>query len=250
MRVLQAAALATGLAATAAAAGGIFNLPESAPPDRFGTVLINRQASTGACEPVVFSHWRHRAKFSCRVCHYELEFQLLTNATEITEADNRHGLFCGACHDGGEAFSVTDEARCKTCHAGKINAEKKAFKAFSKKLPKAPYGNEVDWVQALEILKPRYALYKDEKPMHFDKDLVLRTDWNHVPQAVFPHPVHAQFLDCANCHPDVFNIKKNTTKNFGMRFILERKFCGACHLTVAFPLDDCIRCHTGMHRNM
>jgi len=31
-----------------------------------------------------------------------------------------------------------------------------------------------------------------------------------------------------------------------MQYILETKFCGACHLTVAFPLDDCLRCHPGM----
>ena len=130
-RVLSAITLGAGLAATAAVAG-VFDLPKPAPPDRYGTVLIDRQASTGACEPVVFSHWRHRARFSCRVCHYELGFDLLTNSTEITEADNRHGLFCGACHDGTEAFSVTDKAQCKTCHAGKIKADKSAFKAFSK----------------------------------------------------------------------------------------------------------------------
>lgn len=243
-----AAAITAGLAATAALAG-VFDLPKPAPPDRYGTVLIERQASTGACEPVVFSHWRHRARFSCRVCHFELEFQLRTNQTEITEEDNRHGLFCGACHDGGAAFSVTDDAQCKTCHAGKIKSEKSDFKVFSKKLPKAPYGNEVDWVQAQEILKPRYALYKDEKPMDFDKDLLLQADWFNIPPAVFPHDVHGQFLDCANCHPDVFNIKKKTTEHFDMRFILERQFCGACHLTVAFPLDDCMRCHPGMHGN-
>ena len=52
-----------------------------------------------------------------------------------------------------------------------------------------------------------------------------------------------------NCHPDVFNIKKKTTEHFEMRFILEGRFCGACHLTVAFPLNDCMRCHPAMHRN-
>jgi c(7)-type cytochrome triheme protein len=247
--LLSALSLAAGLVAIVALAG-VFKLPEPVPPDRYGTVLIDRQASTGACEPVVFSHWRHRARFSCRVCHYELGFELLTNSTEITEADNRHGLFCGACHDGGEAFSVTDNARCKTCHAGTIKSKKIEFKTFSKKLPKASYGNKVDWVQAQEKLKPRYSFFKNEKPMDFDKELLLQADWTNVPAVVFSHDVHGQFLDCANCHPDVFNIKKKTTEHFDMRFILEKKFCGACHLTVAFPLDNCRRCHPKMHRNM
>ena len=32
-----------------------------------------------------------------------------------------------------------------------------------------------------------------------------------------------------------------------MKYILEGKFCGVCHLNVAFPLDDCQRCHPDMH---
>jgi hypothetical protein len=29
-----------------------------------------------------------------------------------------------------------------------------------------------------------------------------------------------------------------------MNRILQREFCGVCHLTVAFPMNDCKRCHT------
>jgi hypothetical protein len=28
-----------------------------------------------------------------------------------------------------------------------------------------------------------------------------------------------------------------------MARILKREFCGVCHLTVAFPMNDCKRCH-------
>ena len=31
-----------------------------------------------------------------------------------------------------------------------------------------------------------------------------------------------------------------------MSAILNGEFCGVCHLTVAFPMDDCQRCHPGM----
>ena len=240
--------IVSALGASAALAG-VFNLPKPASPDRYGTVLIDRLATTGTSKAVVFSHWRHRADFSCRVCHYELGFQLEVNSTDITEEDNRNGLFCGACHDGGEAFSVADEASCERCHTGKIKSEKGGFKEFAKGLPDAPYGNLIDWVQSQEILKPKYALYRDEQPMSFDKDLLLEARWFNIPPAVFSHEVHGLFLDCANCHPDVFNIKQKTTEHFEMRFILEKAFCGACHLTIAFPLDDCMRCHPGMRTN-
>ncbi len=232
-----------------AAVAGVFDLPQPAPPDRYGTVLIDRLAQSGESKGVVFSHWRHRARHSCRVCHHELGFQLEVNGTEITEEDNRNGLYCGACHDGREAFPVSDESQCKRCHTGEVKPEKSDFKRFLKGLPEAPYGNKIDWVRAQEILKPRYALYQEEQPMSFDKDLLLEAKWFNIPPAVFSHDVHAQFLDCANCHPDVFNIKQKTTEHFEMRFILEKAFCGACHLTVAFPLDDCMRCHPGMRAN-
>ena len=234
----------------AVAAAGVFDLPKPAPPDRYGTVLIDRAASSGRSKAVAFSHWRHRARFSCRVCHFELGFEMTTDATDITEEDNRNGLFCGACHDGETAFTVTDDASCARCHTGKIVKDKKAFQAFAEDLPDAPFGNEIDWVAARKTLSPRYALLGDDRPMDFDKDLELQANWFNIPPAVFSHRVHAEVLDCANCHPDVFNIKKKTTKHFEMRFILDGKFCGACHLTVAFPLDDCMRCHPGMRGNM
>jgi c(7)-type cytochrome triheme protein len=249
MKTLGPRLIITIILGATASFAGIFDLPKPAPPDRYGTILIDRAAASGPSKAVVFSHWRHRARYSCRVCHFELGFELQVNASEITEADNRHGLFCGACHDGTEAFPVTDKAQCSRCHAGKIHSEKKAFKNFSENLPKAAYGNEVDWVQAKEILKPRFALSEEEKSLDFDKELLLQARWFNIPPAVFPHTVHAQFLDCANCHPDVFNIKQKTTEHFEMRFILEGKFCGACHLNVAFPLDDCMRCHPGMRKN-
>ena len=60
---------------------------------------------------------------------------------------------------------------------------------------------------------------------------------------MFPHWEHVQMLDCSNCHPEIFNLKKKTTKHFSMDNILKGKFCGACHLNVAFPMDPCKRCH-------
>ena len=227
-------------------AGGRFPLPETAPPDRYGTVLMDATAPGAGEKAVVFSHWRHRARYACRVCHFELGFALQTGATGVTEEDNRNGEYCGACHDGTTAFAVTDRDACARCHVGKIRPDKKAFKAFAADLPAAPYGNRIDWVAASGILQPRYALFTDEKPLQFDKVLVLEAEWFGIPPAVFPHGVHERFLDCSTCHPDIFNIKKKTTKHFEMRYILQGRFCGACHLTVAFPLDDCRRCHPAM----
>jgi c(7)-type cytochrome triheme protein len=79
--------------------------------------------------------------------------------------------------------------------------------------------------------------------MSFQSTLELNAEWSGIPPAIFPHKAHVAWLDCANCHPDIFNIEKKTTKHFSMALNLEGRFCGACHLTVAFPLQDCTRCH-------
>ncbi len=168
-------------------------------------------------------------------------------ATEITEEKNRGGEYCGACHDGGVAFDPGGETGTGW-HGGEPRSARRRFKELEP-LPEAPYGNEIDWVQAVETgrIKPRQSIFDDPfDPMPFTKRLKLEARWTMIPPAYFPHAEHQPWLDCANCHPDIFNIKKKTTEHFEMKYILEGRFCGVCHLRVAFPLDDCARCHPDM----
>lgn len=110
------------------------------------------------------------------------------------------------------------------------------------------FGNQVDWVLALRegLIKPVAFLEKGQQPIKFEQVLQLEAEWNYVPPAIFPHDIHLEWMSCGLCHPDIFMLKKKTTEHFRMREILKGKFCGACHLTVAFPMDDCRRCHPGM----
>lgn len=236
--------------ATLPAAGRYWNFPPLPQPYQYGNVLIDRLSSRNGVKPVYFSHWSHRVKYACRVCHFELDFEFRVNKTEITEEDNRNGLYCGACHDGKEAFGHTQE-NCDRCHTGTVDEDKEKFAALAKRLPAGYFGNEIDWSQAVAsgAIKPLYSIFRrEEQPLDFDKRLVLAATWSFVPPAIFPHAGHTQWLDCANCHPDIFNIKKKTTQNFAMQYILQRKFCGVCHLKVAFPLDDCTGCHPQIPR--
>lgn len=222
-----------------------YDLPELPPPYDYGSILINRSSAQHDVQAVSFSHWQHRIYHTCRVCHFELAFEMKVNATEITEEDNRNGEFCGACHNGIQAFGHTEE-NCKRCHTGRINSDKKLFGRFYRNMPKDRFGNKVDWSRAIgrRVIKPKQSIFDDSyTPLPFEKVLTLEAEMRMIPPAIFPHRSHTQWLDCANCHPYVFNIKKKTTKHFSMNYILEGKFCGACHLNVAFPLDDCKRCH-------
>jgi c(7)-type cytochrome triheme protein len=228
-------------------AGANFNLPPLPPREEYGNIVLDRLSTANGQEPVVFSHWLHRTKFTCRVCHGELDFQMKANATEITERGNRSGKFCGACHNGKIAFK--HNGNCEKCHNGDRGFNSKALDTFLLKtpLPMTMAGNGVNWSEGMlnGTLKPQTFIKKKSQDMKFDKELLLEAEMSIIPPAIFPHKAHTAWLDCENCHPDLFNIKKKGT-HFSMVEILKGNYCGVCHLSVAFPMDECKRCHPDM----
>lgn len=227
---------------TAAAKVEYFNLPEQPPPAEYGNLLMDRTSTSNGKKPVTFSHWIHRMKYTCRVCHLELEFNFRANTTDVTEAACREGKFCGACHNGKISFGHTKE-NCDKCHNGDINYGHEKFKELSN-LPRALFGNRINWDAAMKqgLIKPKNTLFGNYRPMPFDKKLIMTVE-SGVPPAVFLHSEHAKWLDCANCHPEIFNIQQRKTQRFTKDRIVKGEFCGVCHLRTAFPLDDCKRCH-------
>jgi c(7)-type cytochrome triheme protein len=231
-------------------AGGVYaaywRLPPLPDPPDYGNLLINRTSEKNGELPVTFSHWSHRIRYTCRVCHFELSFEMKVNTTEITEDANRRGEYCGACHNGKIAFDHSNK-NCRKCHNGDIHSGNEKFEDL-KELPCTPFGNKIDWVTAAKegLINPKQSIREIYRPLPYNKLLRLEAEWTMVPDAFFPHEAHNRWLDCSNCHPDIFNIKKKTTKHFSMKYILEGKFCGACHMNVAFPIDDCKRCHPQM----
>lgn len=241
-----------GLLEELAFSHGDLKLPRLSPPEEYGDVLMKGPSSkAGAVTPVVFSHWVHRTKYTCRVCHGELEFSMKANETGvICENGKVKNRYCTVCHNGKIAFAPKDDEgdNCKRCHNADQSPNREKFFALQKSLPRAKFGNEIDWVKALDngSIKPKQSLSGDSQPLGLDKTLTLAAEMSGIPPAVFPHKAHVQWLDCANCHPDIFNIKKKTTKHFSMSRILNGEFCGACHLRIAFPLDECKKCHPSM----
>ena len=74
-------------------------------------------------EPVksMFSHKSHvvTAGISCDSCHPDL-FERKLGAAKA-KGDLNHtamdaGMYCGACHDGNDAFATTTAKTSKTCH--------------------------------------------------------------------------------------------------------------------------------------
>lgn len=231
-----------------ASADNAWKLPQVPSPARFGNLLIDRTASTNKVKAVTFSHWLHRTRFTCRVCHGELDFAMKVNGTKISETANKEGKFCGAasCHDGKAAFGHI-RPHCDKCHNGNLDQGAEKFAALER-LPKTPFGNKIDWVNATadKLITPVSFLKAPPKRITMDKTLQLAAEWNLVPPAVFPHKTHTDLLDCDTCHPDLFAIQVKGTSDFTMEAILDGRYCGYCHLNVAFPMNDCQRCHPGM----
>ena len=120
----------------------------------------------------------------------------------------------------------------------------KPAEAF-KDLPKARSGNRVDWGKAIESgkIKPRHDLNDpDVEAMVMDLNIVMQVKGS-MPDIVYPHKKHTQWLDCANCHPAIF-IPKAGANKMSMADNLLGKKCGVCHGKVAFPLSNCTKCHS------
>jgi len=110
-------------------------------------------------------------------------------------------------------------------------------------IPKEATGVE-DWVKAFkqEIVHPHESLdlnKKNSPPLKFDVEIPAM---GSMPNVIFPHFPHTFWLDCTNCHPGIFMMKKGGNP-ISMVKIVNGEFCGRCHGRIAFPIANCTRCH-------
>ena len=80
-----------------------------------GDIVFQRKGGeAGEAPPALFPHWVHRLRFKCYVCHDAI-FQMKVGVNPVTMDAIREGKFCGTCHDGKTAFTVSFET-CGRCH--------------------------------------------------------------------------------------------------------------------------------------
>lgn len=118
-------------------------------------------------------------------------------------------------------------------------------KAAFHDLPKSKSGNYIDWVKALDEKKinPRYdKVDPNAVPVVMDLNIVREVKGS-MPNVVYPHKQHTEWLDCSNCHPAIF-IPQKGANDISMAAILLGEKCGVCHGKVAFPVSECRRCHS------
>lgn len=112
-----------------------------------------------------------------------------------------------------------------------------------KDLPKDAV-DAIDFVKSFKenIIKPRGSLdpnAPEVPPFPFDVEIPAV---GAMPNVIFPHFPHTFWLDCANCHPNIFIMKKGANP-ISMVKIVNGEFCGRCHGKIAFPISNCTRCH-------
>jgi len=237
----------------------------------YGNVTLNVNSSKSGVNPVLFEHWVHRKTFTCRVCHVDLGFAMKANEGNIRAADNMKGYYCGACHNGksvfnGETlfaacsdnFAKEDMKRCIRCHSidksgndrdARRDQREKAYRAFAEKMPKEHGGNGINWEQAeasgeIKLIDYIEGLSTKRPPMGVQKDFAIGAKADGVPEIIFSHKKHIVWNGCELCHPDLFVGVKRGTEKYSMIDLFAGKYCGACHGKIAFPQNDCRRCHT------
>lgn len=109
-------------------------------------------------------------------------------------------------------------------------------------LPQRPKGG-VDWVQALhgQYIEPRTSVTGGAPMPSVDLDITMRNTGS-MPEVLFPHQAHTEWLTCSNCHSGIF-LPQQGGNFITMAAIMEGKYCGVCHGTVAFSPLDCTLCH-------
>ena len=112
-------------------------------------------------------------------------------------------------------------------------------------MPPLNAGNRVNWVSSLDGAKIRPRWDKDDgtaAAVVMDLNIVREVKGS-MPDVVYPHKQHTEWLDCSNCHPQIF-IPQKGANQISMASIMLGQKCGVCHGKVAFPVSECRLCHS------
>ena len=97
----------------------------------YGDVVLNETSKAAGMNPVIFPHWVHRTKYTCRACHESLGFKMKVGTSGITMQKIFAGEFCAVCHNGKTAFET---AKCQLCHSGKKGLSTQVHKSTKQTL--------------------------------------------------------------------------------------------------------------------
>lgn len=214
---------------------------------------------------VLFSHKTHMQqkalKGDCKVCH-DVLFSI-KKSVRFTMADMSRGKSCGACHDGTQAFPLTE---CAACHqtkeityrvkaTGPLQFSHKQHIAASPDCrtchPKlfAAGPNKRTSMAQMEKGASCGACHDGKKasPLsncstcHATKEITFHV--KATGPTLFSHNSHMAVSGCGACHPKLYTTSRNN-KRVTMAAMGKGASCGACHNgKQAFSVRDCAKCH-------
>jgi c(7)-type cytochrome triheme protein len=97
----------------------------------YGDIVMNNYSDDAGIRPIIFSHWFHRIRFSCKICHSDLGIKFKAGGNEINMLKIIQGEYCGACHNGEIAWSTEN---CDLCHTAKPGTPTQVHKSSEKAL--------------------------------------------------------------------------------------------------------------------
>ena len=194
----------------------------------------------------------------CESCHFyswdqlDTERQQKQELVKLGAKSAKSSLFAG--RSGKMAGKGDGKKRSGSAFKWGDGWQPRAFRAAG--LPKDKYGL-IDWIKLTKdglalpkgSLDPNDPLY--ESPVHYEfdeegeediEDIVIPVKSESISAVLYPHTIHTWWLTCKSCHPARFDRSAGDT-TMTMKEMGKGKYCGECHGKVAFPLEDCSRCH-------
>jgi c(7)-type cytochrome triheme protein len=166
---------------------------------------------------VIFRHKYHVdvKHITCDKCHsglFEMEALEAQEKDDFTMKSLDEGKYCGACHNGKDAFA--SNAECARCHV-----------------------RLTDWQGQVGYLKGKPAPYK--MPVYNTSISFGQGEM----KVRFNHEKHSSPLNCRDCHLKLFRIKKGSN-SLTLADHNRQKSCFGCHDgKETFSWYSCNKCH-------
>ena len=108
--------------------------------------------------------------------------------------------------------------------------------------------DQIDWEKAevqkkIKSIDSIEGIFYKSDAIKAQKNFSIKSKSWRKADVMFSHKKHVVWNGCAVCHPLIFPSSKKGTVQYSMFNIMDGEYCGACHVSVAFSVWLCYKCH-------